>query len=220
MPNSYLSQDFAFLRILLKAQVQIMVLRWRKGDQAPFRKAEEIARMEEDLLQHCSGMISILSLLMLKAQAEESIEFDQINLHSVMIKIQFHDCEEILTSDIRNKTSVHKLCAKGAWKTILNHTNSLNFSESLRKVQAEYESKEKPEDRLVKALDEVQACIYLVATRKVSESTRDWQHIENSIGYTCAKEFPTLCRVMDILIRLMRCPSYVKKPIEELRIVE
>ena len=214
--NSYFSQDVKFIRFLLDAQMQAYVLRWRKKKQKPFRSVMEIARMREDLLQHTAGMVTMLVGLLHKAEAEGSSEFEDIDLLLAITKIQFHDCEELLTGDVRSKKPVHAARAKNAWRKIFERVRGLNFKPALKSAHSAYEKKETPTDRLVKAIDELQAWVYLISVRRVTESTRNWDEIDTNTGYSYCSEFPTLQRIADLLLRFMRNPNLIKSQILKL----
>ena len=81
----------------------------------------------------------------------------------------------------------------------------------LTQAQKEYHSKEAPEARLVKAIDELQAFLWMLVSNTHDRMNRDLHNPDSIAGYRYAKEFPLLLELLTLSARLVRRRVYVSK---------
>lgn len=211
-----LQEDFLFIRFLLESSNLGRVLRWRKGNQSAFRTPQEVAEMNEDLLQHNSMMMLLLTAFVKKAAFEGDTKTAELDVGNMTVMIIGHDADEIILGDTRVKDTAYCAMEKRAQEKVFVMLRRLNFGKEVVGLLHEYHAKKTPEARFVKAIDEVQAWLYLIYVGQIGESSRNFLNPTECSGYTCAQEFPVLKRLTDILLRIMQRPAHIRSCVSEM----
>jgi 5'-deoxynucleotidase YfbR-like HD superfamily hydrolase len=174
--------------------------------------------MNESDAEHTGQMQVLATNIIDKAEEENDTTTAQLDVRLVLRMIQVHDIAESLVGDSRKKDAVYYEKEKSANEHIQRKVEILNYSDRLNEAIVEYEDKKMAEARFVKAIDELQAWFYILYTRRFDASNRDLSKPETIVGYEYSKEFPTLHRIMTIMMRILKNPKFIKSdvPLHEL----
>jgi len=220
MRDMYRHQDFALLRLFIQATDSGRTLRWRKGNQQPFRSAHQVGRMREDNTQHSAGMIFMANCIITKAGLEGDVTTSSLNLSVLVDMISTHDIDEYLAGDSRKKTAEYRARELRARAITHEHMGRSDVGKVLVARSVEYHAKLTPEARFTKALDEMQAWVYIIQTRGFKMSNRDFMKPDEIPGYELALEFPTLARLARIMLRIMKNPKFITTEVQELHVID
>lgn len=213
-------QDKAFVRHVLEEFKQARVKRWKKEDDfIKFVPKEYHANRNENNLEHTGGMRIVADLVFQKAEAEGDETVLELDYRRVGNLIRVHDLEETYVGDERVKDDDYYAREKVATAQLHKNNTQVNFGSLEDELIAEYQEKKTKESRFVKAIDELQAWLYLISKRDIGESNRGLEGdnaLENIKGYEYAQEFPTVKRVMDIVIHVMQRPELIKSGIPDM----
>ncbi|MFM2381342.1 MAG: hypothetical protein RLZZ76_109 [Candidatus Parcubacteria bacterium] len=213
-------QDVLFVRMWLEQMAQTRVQRWREDGEQPFLNEAEVRAMNESVAEHVGQMKGLALEIIDKAVFERDYSFNDFDLRLALRMIRTHDAEEIITGDVRTKDAAHFKRENEAIETIKNKALELNYGHQIAEAMAAYREKKVAEARFVKAIDELQAWFYIINSRRFDVSTRDFSHPESIAGYVYSQEFPTLHRVMDLVLRIMRNPECIKSGVPEMELLK
>lgn len=214
--ESQIAQDKEFIRHILEELKMVRTERWASDGERKFTPEAEFVLRRENNLEHVGAMQMIARKLFQKAKVEKDGAILALDLMKVQGLIEIHDKEEMYVGDSRGKDEKYYAAETEATARIKNDNERLNFGDSETALMDEYKAKETPESHFVKALDELQAWLHLISKRDVDESDRDLHDLENIKGYVYAKEFPTMQRIMEIVIHMMQRSELIKSPIPEM----
>jgi 5'-deoxynucleotidase YfbR-like HD superfamily hydrolase len=220
MNQTFLREDFAILRLFIQATDFARVLRWRRDEQQPFASAEKTSQMDEGNMQHCAGMSMMAAVCVVKAELEGDNKTASLNMTTVTTQIFLHDADEYLAGDSRTKCEIYRAKEQRARSAIYDQLETFDVGKRLVIQAKEYHEKLTPEARFVKALDELQAWVYIIQTRGFTESSRDFENPEGILGYVLALDFPTLARLAKILLRIMQNPKFITTEVQELQVID
>ncbi len=215
-----IKQDALFIRDSLEYMSQARVLRYRESGEAPFLSAQEVKEMRESVAEHVGLMHMLATNILDKALVEGDTSFEGFDVMLMLRMIQLHDLEESITGDVRHKDEAHHAREEVAFRQIKDKAMKLNYGESIVYAIDAYREKQIREARFVKAVDELQAWFYIINTRRFDASTRDFSKPEDIKGYVCGSEFPTVKRVMDILLGIMQNPSLIKSDVPTMELIQ
>lgn len=213
-------QDALFIPLFLEKMKQSRVIRWREAGEATFMNPSEVAEMRESVAEHAGSMSDLAVNVLSKARTERDVAFNDFDVMKALHMIHTHDTEEIITGDVRVKDANHYAKEREAQQLIKDQVSTLNFADDVMAAIDEYRDKSTKEARFVKAIDELQAWFYIIHTRKFDVSNRNFDVLESIAGYAFAKEFPTLMRLMNIMLRIMRNPTLVTQGIPEMELIK
>lgn len=214
------AQDIKFIRNFLRQMDQTRVLRWRNDGENKFVSSDETREIKETVAEH-TGQMGVLAISLIhKAQAEGDTVFDDdFDVLQMMTMIQFHDLEENRIGDSRNKDEKYFELEKEAQQEIFEKSSELNFGTVVIEALKNYREKKIKEARYVKAIDEIQAWIFIIHTRRFDFVNRNFDEPKSIPGYVYAQEFPTLKRIADILLRIMRNPGLISQNVPEIELL-
>ena len=216
----HLAQDFELVRLYIEATDFTRVLRWRHLEDQPFRSAKEVGLMKEDNMQHCAGMFFMGQTIIMTAREEGDSITSALDFETVSMMIFAHDADEYLTGDVRSKCGNFRKIELRARDLVYKRLAKLRIGSDMLACAKDYHDKKLATARFVKALDELQAWVYMIQTRGFAETSRNFSNPEEIPGYIYALEFPTLARLAKILLRFMRKPSFITTTVQELSIFE
>jgi 5'-deoxynucleotidase YfbR-like HD superfamily hydrolase len=202
--NEQRSQDVRFVRLFLEQMNQTRVLRWRNLGEPAFVSVEDMAFMKETVSEHIGQMMVLATGILQKARQENDVSLMNIDLLKVTTMISLHDIEETVIGDARHKDERYYALEKKAQGEIEDKLEGTNIEEPIVEILQEYRDKSSKEARFVKAIDEIQAWMYLIYTKQIGQSTRNFKKPEDIKGYEYAAEFSTLKRIADILLRVLQ----------------
>lgn len=198
------------LRQLLIEQDQIRVLRWRRDWQAKSRRPNEVRRMREDNVQHYGMMIVVGKILLDEARARADTSHDTIDFELFVDMCRGHDEDETLLGDHRQKDVAYYQREAFVQRAIEARDRQNLLSASVRKeVRDEYHAQKSPTSHFTKAIDELQAWVYIIYTRGFDETKRNFSNLESIKGYRRSKPFVTTRQVMDLAGHIIHKPSFV-----------
>jgi 5'-deoxynucleotidase YfbR-like HD superfamily hydrolase len=215
-----IKQDIDFIRAFLQQMDQIRALRWANENDPKFLTPEETKKMQETVGEHTGQMNALAAAFYLKAEAENDESINSLDGKIISIKIAGHDLEENIAGDARTKDAAYFRLENKARVRINEATEPLNFGNRFTELQNEYQNKLTKEDRFIKAIDELQAWFFIVYTRKFDYINRDFSKPEEIKGYLYSEEFPTIRRIMNIMVRIMRNPKSITSEIPTLELIK
>ncbi len=209
-------EDKQFLRLLLNfVGGQSRIKRWREPGEEPFINSEELYSKRETVMEHVGGMSLVASMIFDKAESEEDRSITDLDFRKIIRNIVVHDSEEILTGDIQGKTAVDRANEEKARDIVLGEAMKVSVGDHIRETLTSYQSKDRPEDRFTKAIDELQGILYIIYTRTFDKQRPNFRETK---AYEYSGEFKTLRRIIDLAINLCERSNLVDLQAPEMRV--
>ena len=214
--NEQLEEDIKFIRTFFQFMDQSRTLRWRSKKDNAFLTAEEVSEMKESDSEHTGQMSSLASFIVEKAKTENDLVTAGVDFSRVNLMIHIHDIEENLVGDSREKTEAYEIVEEKARKQIVEQVNKLNFGTVIESALDEYQKKQTAESQFVKALDEIQALLFMIYSRGFSQDNRDYNNLDTIVAYKYIQQFPTLERIYNVLVKIMKNQKLISTEIPDL----
>ncbi|GIW68541.1 MAG: hypothetical protein KatS3mg100_035 [Candidatus Parcubacteria bacterium] len=196
------------LRIIIEQHRSSDVLRWVPGDQPRFKSEgskpdEESNTIRESLSEHTSHMASIATLLFTYAKKVGDSSIEQLDFVKVSQLIYLHDSQEMIVGDwpYGEKTTEVKQKEEEAQQQIMKRLSRIGLEEVATSLFKEYEQKQSPEARFVKAIDTLQALCTIIYHRRfdIYRMQLDSEDTKRILEY--AREFPLLHNLLYLALR-------------------
>lgn len=215
----YIREDKEFLRLYWDAMAAMMrTERWHDTNEKPFQNGEEFANRTESVLEHCGGMGMLAVAVFEKAKAEGDETITSLDYFDISKKIHIHDIEEGLTGDIKEKTEADQAFEVEARENLKERVRDSNVGSAFAQASDEYAEKMAPEDKFVKAIDELQGMAYLIVTRTFAKSK--FADPDDSPARQYVNEFPTLKRLFDISANVIRRQKLISEEAVEMSVMK
>lgn len=218
--NEQRKHDIKFLRAFLRSMDQTRVMRWRNPEEERFRSPEDVKSMTESVAEHVGQMLSLITYIQLKAEVEGDQTITELDLSRVNTMVCLHDMSENIVGDTKIKDDTYYKAEEVAHEQIREELGELNFGSKLKGYIEDYNAKASAEAHFVKAIDEIQAMLYMIYARGFSHSNRDYDNQDEIKGLVYAKEFPTLSRISDILVRIITNPKSINSDVPEMALLQ
>lgn len=206
-----IKRDKQLLRWLLWGTDGNRVMRWRADDGEKFRSSEEMRKtMPESVTEHNGGMLKVAVFLRQEAQIRGDQSILALNGDTVNSLIVMHDAHEVMTSDRLEKNEEDKATETAANAHLKGRLANDGF-ETLATNIDDYTDKGSAEARFVKVLDDLQAFLYMIRTKRF-----DMAQMEGRKGAKFCEEFPTAARLYKLAAAAITHPHLLSDDIADM----
>lgn len=210
-----------FIRSFLKYSEGLSrVKRWRDDEatESPFLTPEEVANRSESLLEHQGGMVLLADWVFKLADYYNDQSILELDFRKVVSLINIHDAEEVLEGDVNSNNKDEDYYKREAElrNNLFRQADNLPFGKILSEDLEAYQSKELPETKFVKALDELQAIFFMLSTDRVHKTNRNYGDPSTVVACVYVEEFPSMKKIMDVARNMILKHELIDLSVKEL----